>query len=216
MKKYFLLALLGIAVLAVKAQSPVSLGIKAGYASSKISTNVSDIKTDIKNGFVAGAFVRFKLKKWYLQPEAYFAAKGGELSYDMSQIDPNSPQTAITQKVNLQTIDVPVLLGYKLIDPPMMNLRIHGGPVASLVLNKDISITTDGVDTPSGDFEETLKDAIWGAQVGAGVDFLVFTLDVRYEFGLSNIYDKPENATGNLEEYKTNVFLVSLGWKIIP
>ncbi|MBN1337907.1 MAG: PorT family protein [Bacteroidales bacterium] len=218
MKKYLFLALLGIAVFAVNAQSPVNPGIKIGYASSKISTNISDIETDFYSGFVAGAFVRLNLKKWYLQPEVYYAMKGGELTYDMGQVDPNDPNPAqaVSQKVNLQTIDIPVLLGYKLFDPPLMNLRIHGGPVASLVMNKDIEIKMDGVDLPAGDFEETLKNALWGMQVGAGIDFLVFTLDARYEFGLSNFYDKPENDLGKLEEYKANIFHVSLGWKIIP
>ena len=200
------------------AQTPFALGIKAGYTGSQISTNISDIETDIHNGFLAGGFFRLKLKKFYVQPEVYFAVKGGELKYNLGDIDPNNPEPekAISQTVKMSVVDVPVLLGYKLLDPPMMNLRIHAGPVASFILDKEMEIKAEGIQLDNPDINNTLKDANFGIQVGAGVDVLIFTIDVRYEFGLSNIYDKPENATGNLEEYKNNVFLVSLGWKIIP
>lgn len=216
MKKQFIILIALVATITAGAQSPINPGIKVGYTSSRISTNVGDIKDDIRSGFLAGAFLRVNLKKWYLQPEAYFATKGGELTYDMQDLDPNAPENSVTQEIKLQTVDIPVLLGYTLFDPPLMNVRIHGGPVASFLLNKDLNVTLNGVETEAEDFEETLKDANWGLQVGAGVDVAIFTLDVRYEFGLTNLYDKPEGETGDLNEYKSNVFLISLGWKIIP
>lgn len=53
---------------------------------------------------------------------------------------------------------------------------------------------------------------IWGLNVGAGIDVLMFTLDVRYQMGLNEVIEKVNNFDFNS---KNNVFCVSLGWKII-
>ncbi|MEZ5147368.1 MAG: hypothetical protein R2759_09895 [Bacteroidales bacterium] len=47
-----------------------------------LSTDLSDYEKAAKTGFLAGAFVRIS-DKWHLQPEAYFPAKKGELTYDV-------------------------------------------------------------------------------------------------------------------------------------
>jgi hypothetical protein len=46
--------------------------------------------------------------------------------------------------------------------------------------------------------------------MGAGIDVLFMTLDVRYEIGLDNIYAGSDDAT-----MKNNIFNVSLGIKIL-
>lgn len=79
------------------------------------------------------------------------------------------------------------------------------GPVASLALNKDIN-SENWDNSITGD---DIRSANWGIQAGAGVDLLLFTLDLRYEFGISD-YSKDEGLT-----LKNNMFTVSLGLKIL-
>ncbi|MBN3036172.1 MAG: PorT family protein [Bacteroidales bacterium] len=215
MKKNLLFVIALLIAGASHAQLPLNLGIKFGYNPSRITTNMSDIKDDIHNGFHAGAFMRINIKKLYIQPELCYTLKGGELTYDSEVLNPNDPGKSIKQTIKLQTVDIPVLLGVKIIDPPVMNLRLFAGPVGSLILNKDLKLSISGVDQDAEGIDETLKDMIWGVQMGAGVDVLMFTLDFRYELGLNNLYDKPEDASHDLSEYKSNVFLISLGWKIL-
>ncbi|NOX48044.1 MAG: PorT family protein [Chlorobi bacterium] len=195
----------------------LGLGVKGAVTMSNITTNVSDYKEAAKTGYQLGAFVRVG-DKWHLQPEVYFSLKNGQFNFDITEIDPGNLNT-VTKSVNyttsLNTIDIPVLLGYTLIDPPLMNIRLQAGPVASIVTNKSFKIEVDGVEQTVDDNEgDIFKDLNWGLQVGAGVDFLMFTVDLRYELGLSNIYDKPEGATED-QTYKNNVFFLSVGWKIL-
>jgi len=80
----------------------------------------------------------------------------------------------------------------------------------SFVTNKEITITTDsGEEAFDG---AHIKDAIWSFQLGLGVDVLMFTLDVRYEWGLNNLW---EPMDGEAHDMKSNLWNISLGWKIL-
>ncbi|HPE55880.1 MAG TPA: porin family protein [Bacteroidales bacterium] len=192
----------------------LSLGIKGGVNMNTLSTDLSDYEKAAKTGFLAGAFVRIG-DKWHLQPEAYFTAKKGELTYDVDY--GTGSVSNINQEITLNSLDIPVLIGYKLIDPPTMNVRLQAGPVASIVTSKkfDLMVDKKSVETPD-DMPDNFKDLNWGLQFGAGVDFLFLTVDVRYELGLSNIYNKPDDAAdSDLGSLKNNVFFVSVGWKFM-
>lgn len=192
----------------------LSLGIKGGVNMNTLSTDLDDYEKAAQAGFQAGAFVRIG-DKWHLQPEAYFTAKKGELTYDIDY--GNGTVSNINQEMTLSSIDVPVLIGYKIIDPPTLNVRLQAGPVASIVTSKkfDLMVDKQAIDTPD-EFPDNYKDLNWGLQFGAGVDFLFLTVDLRYELGLSNVYDKPEDAVDtDLGSLKNNLFFVSVGWKFM-
>ncbi|MCL3781457.1 PorT family protein [Prolixibacteraceae bacterium JC049] len=159
--------LLFIAVLfstGVFAQSPISVGFKFGMNSSKFSTKVADYNEQTINNYLAGAFVRLSLSKLYIQPELYFNTKGGKLK--QNAVD-------VVKSIDLKTLDVPILVGYKLINLPTFNVRVNAGPVVSFVTDKKIS--DQGINL------DEFKDKIWGWQYGAGVDFLFLSLDFRVE-----------------------------------
>ncbi|MCB0821996.1 MAG: PorT family protein [Bacteroidales bacterium] len=192
----------------------LSLGIKGGVNMNTLSTDLNDYEKAAKAGFLAGAFVRIG-DKWHLQPEAYFTAKRGELTYDVDY--GTGSVSNINQEITLNSLDIPVLIGYKIIDPPTLNVRLQAGPVASIVTSKkfDLMVDKQAIDTPD-EFPDNYKDLNWGLQFGAGVDFLFLTVDLRYELGLSNIYDKPEDAVDtDLGSLKNNLFFVSVGWKFM-
>jgi len=215
MKKIFLISIIIFLCSYTFAQLPVNFGIKGAFTMSKLTTDVSDYEEAAKNGFQAGVFLRLG-KKWHIQPEAYFTLKKGELKYDIAGLDPQNPQitSAVKQTIKLSCIDVPVLIGYKIFDHSAINIRLHAGPVASFVMNKKFDITVDDVETEHGDdLPDTYKDLNWGLQFGGGVDFLFLTVDLRYELGISNIYNKPEGAED--ASFKNNVFFISVGWKIL-
>ncbi len=177
-----------------------TIGPKIGITMSKLSTNFEDVTEEMKTGFQFGAFARFG-KKLYIQPEVLFATKGGIIK---------EPGLNIKTKVNLSTIQVPLLVGFKLLNLKVMNLRVHGGPAISFVTNKEITVSTTSGEEAFDDAH--IKDGIWTFQLGAGVDVLMFTLDVRYEFGLNNIWDP---LGGTSYDMKNNLWNISLGWKIL-
>ena len=200
MKKHILVVLFVSVSAFAFGQLPFSFGPKIGLNVSKLSTDVSQITTAAKTGLQIGAFVRLG-NKTYIQPELMFSGRGGIFE---SIITPDKNGT-IEQHYSLKTLDVPVLIGTKVINAPLAKLRIYAGPVASFVLSKSWKI---------GDLEQAeedikLKNAIWSATFGAGVDILMLTLDVRYELGLNNI------SSDNVTSVKNNMWNISLVCKIL-
>ena len=80
MKKIIIPLLLLILINTSYAQPIFDLGLKAGINNSKISFNVNDYSSEsvVKAHF--GAFGRVGWGRIFVQPEAYFSAKGGDLS----------------------------------------------------------------------------------------------------------------------------------------
>jgi len=177
----------------------LNLGVKVGYNASKLSSDIDSVKTSFKSGFQFGAFVRIG-KKLYVQPELYYTTQGGVFTSNTQ----NWKQT-----VKIGSMDVPVLIGYKLIDTKLVNLRILAGPAASFVVNK--SIANGGTD-PAPITDGDLKSVNWSIQAGAGVDVWMLTLDIRYQIGLNKLVNEVQNWQFNSTN---NVWVVSLGFKII-
>lgn len=197
--------------------SQLGFGIKGAFTMSSLSTDISDYSEAAQSGYQLGAFVRIG-KKLHLQPEAYFTMKGGDLAANVA--DPLDPleTVEVKQAMTLNTIDIPLLIGYKIFDPPTLNVRLQAGPVLSMVMNKKFDVTLDGVELPEDqtqNLEDEFKDANWGLQFGAGVDVLFLTVDVRYEMGLTDIYEKSDATNVDYGSLKNNLFVVSVGWKIL-
>jgi len=185
--------------------SQISLGPKVGYNTSKLTTDVSTITSDMSSSFNFGVFLRLG-KKIYVQPEVNWLTRGGV--FKKPQIGDVSP---INQEIEMKTIEIPVLLGWRIINFGIGNVRLMVGPSASIVTDKTVSTSSEeGFINPIKDSD--LEDMIWGFNAGVGVDVLMFTLDVRYQMGLNEVIQKVED----FDFYsKNNIFAVSLGWKII-
>ncbi|MEA3504647.1 MAG: porin family protein [Bacteroidota bacterium] len=200
MKK--LLIILTVMFISSSIMAQLSFGPKLGYTSSELTTESSEINDDMKSSLHFGAFVRLGTK-FYIQPEVLWMTKGAKFKYEILN--------GASQDIKLNTIDIPLLVGMKVIDLKLANIRVMGGPVASFVTKKDIDNTGALQDALT---DNDIKDANWAFQLGAGVDALMFTLDVRYEIGLTDIYDGNLPAEFDISDIKNNSFLVTLGWKI--
>jgi hypothetical protein len=192
-------------------QGPLTFGIKAGMNISKLPATYSadTVKNLIsKNiyGAQAGIFLRIAIKKLYIQPEMYFSMKGGELSYDLSKKNSDSIMGTVNKKFTLYNVDIPIMIGYSLIDKDMFKFRAMAGPVASFNLTKNIDVSkTSGIKSDIA--KDDLNSAIWSLQAGLGVDIWKLTFDARYEFGLNEV----SNVTA--ESMKSRAILLSLGLK---
>lgn len=192
----------------------LGFGIKGAVTMSNLATSIQDIEEAAKAGWQLGAFVRIG-DKLHLQPEAYFTAKTGQLKYTGTDANDPLKMGQVTQDVILNTVDIPVLIGYKIIDPPTLNVRLQAGPVASLVTNKTFEVSGEGITAqdPPEEYKNDFNDVNWGLQLGVGVDFLFLTADLRYELGLNKVYEG--SASAGAGDMKNNVFMLSLGWKIL-
>jgi hypothetical protein len=198
--KKLLLVLAAMFIVAVSnAQLPgISFGPKIGVNLDKVTTNLSRINDKMKTGYDLGVFLRIG-GKCYFQPELLYSTSG--VNFSNVPVGSGSPS-----KIDLKSINVPLMFGARLINLKIVNVRILGGPIASFPVNKKVDY--EGV--PSSTQKVTYKDAKWGAQFGAGVDVLMFTFDVRYNV------DFNRNVTQQANDFSWNKQAVNftLGWKL--
>jgi hypothetical protein len=197
MKKFILILMFFVPSIALLAQPVLDLGVKAGINNSKVTFKKSEFSSESIVKTHIGAFARVGFGNIYLQPEAYFIAKGG----DVLESGPSASERVA--RFDYNNIDVPLLLGIKVLDGDRSNLRIMAGPVFSIMASKDI----DDHDNFS---REYLEDHYFGFQYGIGVDFLNFFLDARMEHGANNLYSYP----GGGLDGKNQTFMVTAGFKI--
>lgn len=137
----------------------------------------------------------------HLQPGFYWHELGSELK--ISDIIPDD----LEDKIKINIIQIPVLIGYKLINLGLLEIRLNAGPSLSFV-----SSVKDNI---FGLEKDHFRDTIWGAMVGAGVDILFISADISYEFGLSNTVEIDINDDNEPEfESKNNVFRLNAGIKL--
>ncbi len=193
-------------------------GPQIGYNATKLSTNISDISTDMQGGFLFGAFARFG-EKIYVQPEVNWMTQGSVFKYpevDLGGVDLSPFQ----QDIKLKSINIPVSLGWRIIDLKIVNIRLLGGVSASIITDKEINNSQDVSDIDDDLFKpitsSDISDLNWNYHFGAGVDVLMFALDVKYvgAFGQPINGDIKYNEETKSVSSSGNIFQVTLGWKI--
>ncbi|NDV45087.1 outer membrane beta-barrel protein [Flagellimonas sediminis] len=170
MKKTLLVAVFALIGATAFAQSGSGFGIKAGLSYNKngdLISSVGEGGQDItegakgKAGYHFGFWGKLDFPKIYLRPELVYSKT--KSSYE---VDGDS------QDYDISKLDMPVLLGYKLIGP----LHIFAGPAFQYTLKNDL-----------GDLEveDVKNDFTVGLNAGVGVNLGNIGLDVRYERGFS-------------------------------
>ncbi len=184
-------------------QAQFHFGPQVGYTASQLTTNTSDITTSFKNNFLFGAFVRIG-EKFYIQPEVNWLTQGG--IWETDGIDMENTKLEMTYK----TIQIPVSVGWRIIDLKLVNIRLFGGAAANIATSKEMEI--DGITEPLEDAK--WNDLLWQYQAGVGVDVLMFALDVKYVGGINDWNKEDFVFDGTSLSTKSNMFVVTLGWKI--
>lgn len=182
-------------------QNKVDFGFRGGISTSHIYTDLSDYTSEKITGYQGGVFLRiFFTRHFVFEPEAYYTKKGGEL---YKKEDGSEDQ--INFEIN--SLDVPFLLGIKLFDLEFTRLLIYTGPVMSIANGKTVEFLKDGKIDLQKSAEQLLENTNWGYQLGGSLDISIFTLDLRYEWGLNDIYE------GDYQ-FRENAFLLGLGIRI--
>ncbi|MDR6782143.1 hypothetical protein ABIE26_001368 [Pedobacter africanus] len=182
---YLMIAVMVMTAGAVKAQDTgLTFGLKAGLNYATLPTSFKEV-TDKKGkvGYNLGAFARVG-KTLYFQPELNYVTFKSAYNYASN-----------TYKPKFNQLNLPLMVGYKLINTAALNLRVSAGPDLSYTLNK--------AQGPSG-FDYKKFNA--GGVINAGVDIGSLTIDARYSRGLTKI-------NKDLNE-KTGIFNLSVGFKV--
>lgn len=189
MKKLTLLAFVCLLSFTVMAQKPLNIGVHGGFSNTRINAKelTDGLKSKSHNGYLVGVFGRINLGGLYIEPSLNFAHKESEVELG-------------TEKGYLKynSFDIPVMIGFRLINFGIANIRAFAGPVASF---------TGKVKNTSSFMPEVDNDkTMWNGKVGVGVDVWKFTLDVDYEKGFKK-FEKDVKSPRS--------FNFTLGFKII-
>ncbi len=178
----------------VWAQPVFNLGLKAGLNNSKVTLSSSEINASSIVKYHVGAFGRLGFNRVYIQPEAYFSAKGGDMEGNFLDV---------ASRFDFNTVDIPLLLGITAIEGERANIRLQAGPVFSILTSKKV-VGDDLLDP------HFYKNSYFAFQYGIGADLWGFTLDLKMENGSKWIYNQPDPDL----EGKNNTFMISVGYKI--
>lgn len=131
------------------------------------------IGTQANTGYMVGAFMRVNLGKLYLEPALNYSHKKSVLETQTLAVgeDPSNLD------LKLNTFDIPVMLGFQVLDLSIVKLRAFLGPVLSVGKVKNLKklgdISTDKTN--------------WHGKVGVGVDIWKLTFDIDYEKAFKNL-----------------------------
>jgi hypothetical protein len=208
MKKTILISALVLLGSVIMAQG-ISFGPKIGYTTNKLSSDKSDITTDLKSNLLFGAFVRLG-EKVYLQPEINYYTSGSV--FRSPAITFQGVSGPVEDEITMKNIQIPLYIGVRLIDLKLANVRAMAGPTATLILDKEVKPLESVGLIKDADIE----DFQWGFQFGLGADVLMFALDIQYFIGLNKMIGEVEVPGGNpiVLDSRPSGFMVSLGWKI--
>jgi hypothetical protein len=211
MKKYVIM----MAFLTVMAFASIAggfeFGFKTGYSSTIFNTDngasvfsgsehytFRNAKDEFKGGYLFGVYSKVSLiGSLFLQPELYYSKKSGSTDF-------NTNEGVVNEKLTYYSWDIPVLAHLQLLDLKVLNVYGLGGLAASFRAGDKSSLSSQFAEHWDGD---NLRCTNWKAQLGAGVQVLRFSFDMRYEWGLNDL-----SASGLDRKSKSLMF--SLGYRL--
>lgn len=199
----FILGMLLVAGIAT-AQS-FDLGIKGGYVYSNIKDkDLEGLKTEGNSGYLVGLFARVGGDVWFFQPELQYRVRTSDVVSASDAVN-NAFGKDNKVEVELKTLDIPLQVGYTILDLPMFRLAAHAGPTISFKLADDTTIKNEAKNFDIDKLTD-YKSFVWSGQVGLSADISRFVIDLSYEKGFSDV------AEGGLG--KNDLFLATVGVKL--
>jgi len=200
MKKIILMVCLAFAFSQVS-NAQIQFGVKGGVNYTMDSfTNIKDnVLSGAKNkaGFHIGTWVRAKLPGvgFYIRPELVYTQLSNDVIYDSESTN-----------FKFQKIDIPVLFGKKVFGVG----NVFVGPSFQYILGSAFGLA-DLTKVDSSGFSV-------GMQLGIGVEFSKFGIDLRYERSLSNVETLFRSVSNNADvnfDTRVNQIVLGLSYKFL-
>lgn len=165
----------------------VHLGAFIGPNLSTHAVEGNEFNASNRFGYQLGGFLRYG-EFIYLQSGLTYFSMNSRLSSLITGLPPGGP-TEVADKVNVRYLQLPVLAGVRFFQQDRRNLalRLQGGGNVSMLMG----VSNNALQLSSNDYQN-----LWlGAQAGLGMDVWFFSLDLGYQWGLSNAFSR-ENFDG--------------------
>lgn len=218
MKNVLLITFIMLMSSLVMAQMP-NFGIRAGVTGTTLSTDINNVfSSENMLGYQAGLFARIHIKRFYIQPELIYNHRSTKLQYTVTPIHGGDGENiGAHTEMKIGSIDIPALFGFTIVKSKVFNFRVFAGPAISFSTKNSLeyNYTTDDGEPIDEDLVadplsiDDFSKTNWYAQGGLGVDFLFLTFDIRYEKGLTALYN-----SGDID-FSHNLWVFSLGLKFM-
>jgi hypothetical protein len=178
------------------AQAVIVLTPQIGVNASRLTSDPEGAENSMRPGWQAGGYLRLGQDNLYLQPGIFWYRISTQLetkeSLQESQVFGNT----------IDSIQIPLMVGFHVINTGRFNLRLQLGAAADIIT---------GVDENPRISKEDLNDMNWLLKAAVGVDIAIVTLDLGYDKGISNYFKDDADNTGKMDSI---VFNVGLGFWI--
>ncbi len=165
-----------------------TIGIKGGANLNKLTGK--SFKDEFSFGYHIGGYIAVGGEKLYVQPEVLFNQVNQDTASDFSQVY----QFNKVDKIKLNYLTIPVLLGYRL----NKILSLQAGPQFGILLDQNKDLLQNGEDAfKSGSFS-----LVGGVQLG----FSKVNVYGRYVGGMTNL-----DNIGKKDSWKLNSIQLGIG-----
>lgn len=222
MKKLFVLFLLTFLVISSipSANAQIRVGVQTGINVTDLKTDLTEegFKTATRTRFIAGGLLTYNfIPLLGIQFEPAYVQKGATVNFLFVE---NSLTAEVEGSISANYLELPLLLKLNIPSVLIKPYLIAGGSVALKLGDAKLKIekaTVNGQDfsslIPPEEREQTLelKSNDYIVSFGGGVEIPVglisLLLEARYDLGLQNINNEPDDDT----EYKTRGIQIKAG-----
>lgn len=173
---------------------------QVGINVSKFQNPVEIPGVNIEVGEVVGVQLGGNVRiggNFHIQPGFYYHRIGSDLKI-LSEVE-GLPD--VSGNIKIDIIQIPLLIGYRFLRLGLFDLRINGGGSLSFV-------TKESDDFPAFLDKDDFNKNVWGLVAGGGFDVLFISVDVNYEYGLTDMLRTEALKT------KNNVLRLNAGIKL--
>lgn len=193
MKKIIASAILVIAFSVAAHAQRFNIGGKAGANLTKITGKA--FKEEYNLGYHLGLFAEVDLdKKWGIQPEVIWNQVNTHRASGTDSVLNNWQNN--TGSIQLKYLTIPILLRYNV----GSLITLHLGPQFGILTNKNKTLWNNG--------KEAFKNGNFSMVGGVQVNLKMLRVYGRYDIGLSNISDAPNQDKWKSQQLQIGVGLV--------
>lgn len=182
-------------------QVTADFGAKVGISYTRLLGDTADeADLEAKTGVTGGAALTLHLNdRFAFQTELLYVRKGGKMT--IVGIDQLGFLREITTSWELDYLEMPLLAKYKLPSNGIAQPGFYAGPAIAYSINANKSTKTFDDETETEDFD-SVKTTDVGLILGADLHFKLskghIVFDFRYEPGLLNVLESPEDGRNNI------------------
>jgi hypothetical protein len=149
-----------------------------GLNASQFTSDPDSTEDSIRPGWQIGGYLRLGQDNLYIQPGIFWY----RISTKLETGDSNQESNAFESTID--SIQIPVMVGWNIVNSGAFNLRLQGGGGVNITTGVDESVNVD---------KDNVNDTNFLLKAAVGADIAIFTVDLGYDAGITN-YLKDEDS----------------------